>query len=79
MATKGMLRRNFLKGAASTAAMASVTPGLHLPAAAQAAATRPADLVLKNGKVITIDGQSTVTNAVTTSGEASCVESNQER
>ena len=55
MATLQTPRRHFLKGAASTAAMASLTPGLHLPAAAQSATTRPADLVLKNGKIITID------------------------
>jgi predicted amidohydrolase YtcJ len=73
MATRRTLRRHFLKGAASTAAMASLTPGLtlglHLPAAAQIAATRPADLVLKNGKIITIDGQSTITSAVAIAGD----------
>ena len=37
MATKRMLRRHFLKGAARTAAIASLTPGLRLPAAAQSA------------------------------------------
>src|SRR3954471_18818632 len=69
MTTKGMRRRNFLKGAASTAAAASLTAGLRLPAAAQSAATRPADLVLKNGKIITIDGRSTITQAVAIAGD----------
>ena len=69
MATKRLLRRNFLKGAASTAAMASLTPGLRLPAAAQSATTRPADLVLKNGKIITVDGQSTLAQAVAIAGD----------
>src|SRR5215813_13091281 len=69
MATRGMPRRNFLRGAASTAAVASLTPGLHLPAAAQSAATRPADLVLKNGKIITIDGQSTIAQSVAIAGD----------
>ena len=69
MATKRMLRRNFLKGAASTAAIASLTPGLRLPAAAQSAATRPADLVLKNGKIITIDAASTIAQAVAIAGD----------
>ncbi len=69
MATKRMLRRHFLKGAASTAAIASLTPGLRLPAAAQSAATRPADLVLRNGKIITIDGPSTLAQAVAIAGD----------
>jgi predicted amidohydrolase YtcJ len=69
MAIKRMLRRYFLKGTASTAALASLTPGLRLPAAAQSAATRPADLVLKNGKIITIDGQSMITQAIAIAGD----------
>ncbi|AMN44349.1 amidohydrolase [Rhodoplanes sp. Z2-YC6860] len=69
MANNKMLRRSFLKGAAGTAAVAGLTPGLRLPAAAQSAASRPADLVLKNGKIITIDGQSRVAQAVAVSGD----------
>jgi hypothetical protein len=69
MATRRMPRRNFFKGAASTVAVASLAPGLRLPAAAQSAATRPADLVLKNGKIITIDGPSTITPAVAMTGD----------
>ena len=69
MATQGMPRRSFLKGAAGAAAVAGLTPGLRLPAAAQPAATRPADLVLKNGKIITIDGQSSIAQAIAVAGD----------
>src|SRR4051812_32685772 len=69
MATRRIPRRNFLKGAAGTAAIASLTAGLRLPALAQSAATRPADLVLRNGKIITIDGGSTITQAIAIAGD----------
>src|SRR5579871_2752099 len=67
MAIRRMLRRSFLKGAAGTALVAGLAP--HVPAAAQSAASRAADLVLKNGKIITIDGQSTVAQAIAVAGD----------
>ena len=68
MAKRTIRRRNFLSGAgaASAAVMAAaVKPaqgeGARAPAAA---ATAAADLVLRNGKIITIDGASRVTEAI---------------
>ena len=42
---------------------AGLTPGLRLPAAAQSAATHPADLVLKSGKKETVHLRLTDENA----------------
>ena len=59
--------RAYLK-VASAALAASLSPAWRLPAAAQSAATRPADLVLRNGKIITIDGRSSVAQAIAIAG-----------
>ncbi len=68
MAKRTIRRRNFLSGAGAASAAvvaAAVKPeqgeGARAPAAA---ATAAADLVLRNGKIITIDGASRVTEAI---------------
>ncbi len=66
-------RRDFLKAAGASA----VAVGLAEAARAQSAgspvtasaATRPADLILKNGKVITVDPQSSIVQAIAIAGE----------
>jgi len=64
-------RRSFLRAAAGTA----VTLGASPPAQAQSHATaassaaRPADLILKNGKIITVDAGFTIAQAVAIAGE----------
>src|SRR5262245_4750675 len=73
MTHEGIQRRQFLKAAAG----AALTPGASLPAAAQTAAAaqdsaaiaRPADLVLKNAKVITVDPRFTIAQAIAIAGE----------
>jgi predicted amidohydrolase YtcJ len=78
MTDESIPRRDFLKGAVGTA----VTLGAGATASAQAqalvstvpsvpasAAARPADLILKNGKVITIDAAFTIAQAVAVAGE----------
>src|SRR5262245_52417540 len=72
-------RRDFLKGAgAAGAAMATaLASSLTAPTATQTApprasatpATRPADLVLKNGKVITVDAAFTIAEAIAIAGD----------
>ena len=61
-------RRGFLKAAGAGA----VAAGMSSPAQAQTPASplvRPADLILKNGKVITVDAQSSVAQAIAIQGE----------
>jgi predicted amidohydrolase YtcJ len=58
-------RRGFLLGAGTTFAAGVGAPA---PAAAQIVA-RPADLVLKNGKIITVDAAFTIAQAVAIAGE----------
>src|SRR5262245_15285635 len=68
-------RRDFLKVAASTA----LTFGAALPATAQTSASpppsppfstaQPADFILKNAKVITVDANFSITQAVAIAGE----------
>jgi predicted amidohydrolase YtcJ len=72
---KNIRRRDVIKAAA--AAPALVVPALAAAAAAQAAVNpspaapvaRPADLVLKSGKIITVDRAFTVAEAVAVAGE----------
>ncbi|MEW6452063.1 MAG: amidohydrolase [Pseudomonadota bacterium] len=64
-ATRKIPRREFLKNAA----VAMAASGVSLPAAAQSAAARPADVVLKNGKIITVDAGNTVAQAIAISGD----------
>jgi predicted amidohydrolase YtcJ len=79
MADETIPRRDFLKGAgAAGATVATVlASSLTAPAAAQTApppasagaATRAADLVLKNGKVITVDAAFTIAPAIAIAGD----------
>jgi TAT (twin-arginine translocation) pathway signal sequence len=79
MADETIPRRNFLKGAgaAGAAVATSLASSLAASAAAQTAppptsvnpATRPADLVLKNGKVITVDAAFTIAEAIAIAGD----------
>src|SRR5215470_11414856 len=75
MTDEGIARREFLKAAAGSGLISAAS----LPAAAQTAAStqnsggslivRPADLVLKNAKVITVDSRLTIAQAVAIAGE----------
>jgi predicted amidohydrolase YtcJ len=75
MTHEGISRRELLKGAAGSA----LTLGVSSPAAAQTSAStrtssassiaRPADLVLKNAKVITVDSRFTIAQGVATAGD----------
>jgi adenine deaminase len=69
-------RRDFLKATASTA----LTVGAALPATAQTSASarpsppspsigQPADLILKNAKVITVDANFSIAQAIAIAGE----------
>jgi adenine deaminase len=70
-------RREFLTGTAAAGAAvaaAAATAGHSGPAGAQssvsaAPATLPADLILKNGQVITIDARSSIAQAVAIAGD----------
>src|SRR5262245_1323594 len=67
MNDRGIPRRQFLKtsGAAVTGGLAS-----SLPASPQVQApSRPADLVLRNGKIITVDRDFTIAQAVAVAGD----------
>ncbi len=71
MTTGSIPRRNFLAGAgagaaATMAAASSAQAQATLPAAA---AARPADLILKNANVITIDARSSIAEAIAISGD----------
>jgi hypothetical protein len=74
MGSRHILRRDLIKGAAAAPAL-SLAPTLtqaqpvpFTPASA-AAAARPADLVLKAGKIITVDRAFTVRQAIAIAGE----------
>jgi predicted amidohydrolase YtcJ len=77
MAAEAILRRDFLKGAgaAGTAMAAALTGGRIETAAAQTApasanaGVRPADLVLKNGNVVTVDAAFTIAQAIAIAGD----------
>jgi predicted amidohydrolase YtcJ len=59
-------RRDFLKASAGTA----LTFGAGVPATAQTSATaRPADLILKNAKIITVDANFSIAQAIAVAGE----------
>src|SRR5215471_5072344 len=72
MENEAILRRHFLKGAAGTAMAVGIASGGPAPTAAQTppppvsvdAVIAPADLVLKNGNVVTVDRAFTVTQAI---------------
>ena len=66
MARNTFPRRNFLTGAA--AVTAGVAAG-SARAAPNSTPQPPADLILKNGKIITIDAQSSVTQAIAIAGD----------
>ena len=71
MAKRLIRRRHFLSGAGAAAAVAVVAgpaqgEGARLPGAP---ATPAADIVLRNGKIITIDPASSVTQAIAISGD----------
>jgi predicted amidohydrolase YtcJ len=78
MANKSIPRRDFLKGAggAGSAVATALASGV-TPTAAQTASssaqvsqlTHPADLVLRNGKVITVDSASTIAQAIAVGGQ----------
>src|SRR4030095_4404370 len=78
MSNKSIPRRDFLKGAggAGSAVATALASGL-TPSAAQTVPspapvsqlTRSADLVLRNGKVITVDAASTIAQAIAVAGE----------
>src|SRR6516165_12796808 len=77
MASDTLPRRDFLKGAAAGTAIArglgaSSAAAVAQPAAPSAAAEpvmRTADLVLKNGKVLTVDASFTVAEAIAIAGD----------
>src|SRR5271167_908057 len=76
MADETMPRRDFLKGAAAgTLAATAIATGTAAPTSAQvahppaSASTRAADLVLANGKVITVDAAFTIAEAIAVAGE----------
>src|SRR5262245_10883776 len=65
MAKRTMRRRQFLSGAGAAAAVAPLKSAQGEGARAPVApATPAADLILRNGKIITSDGKSTVTEAI---------------
>lgn len=67
MAKRTMRRRQFLSGAGAAAAGAvAVTPARGQGAAP---ATAAANLILRNGKIITIDGKALVTEAIAIAGD----------
>jgi len=77
MADETKNRRDFRKGAASgTVAATAIAAGTATPASAQIAplavspATRTADFVLKNGKVITVDAGFTIAQAIAIAGDS---------
>ena len=74
MTNKRFPRRDFLKAGAAGAAAAPFAGGLVAPAAGQpsvpaAPGSRPADLILRNGKVITVDAGSTIASAIAVAGD----------
>lgn len=77
MASEAIERREFLTGAgaigAAVAAAAAATshsgPAGAQPSVPAAPATPPADLILKNGQVITIDARSSIAQAVAIKGD----------
>ena len=69
MADKKLPRRNLLTGAAVAMAAAAAARASSAGAQPAAPATPPADLILKNGKVITIDARSSVAQAVAIAGD----------
>src|SRR5688572_3369136 len=68
MAGGPMRRREILKGAGTTIA-AALGLGFASQANAQAATTRPADLVLRNGKIITVDRNFTIAQSIAIAGD----------
>jgi predicted amidohydrolase YtcJ len=70
MPDKRMPRRDLLTGAVMAMA-AGMTAGRSAPSGAQPAlpASHPADLVLRNGKIITIDAQSSIAQAIAVAGD----------
>ena len=72
-----MRRREILKGAAGTTIAAALGPNLATQASAQAVAPltpaspgiRPADLVLRNGKIITVDRAFMVADSIAIAGD----------
>jgi predicted amidohydrolase YtcJ len=69
MADEAMPRRDFLKAAGAAGTVATGLAGAGAQAQPAAPATRPADLVLKNGKIITIDANSSVAQAIAIAGD----------
>ena len=77
MADKSMRRREILQAATSTTIAAALTPNLAAQAAAQPTGTatpaspivRPADLVLRNGKIITVDRTFTIAESIAIAGD----------
>jgi predicted amidohydrolase YtcJ len=65
-----MRRREILKGAGTTIA-AAFGPGLASKASAQTAVSsaRPADIVLRNGKIITVDRNFTIAQSIAIAGD----------
>jgi predicted amidohydrolase YtcJ len=65
-----MRRREILKGAGTTIAVA-FGPGLASKASAQTAVSsaRPADIVLRNGKIITVDRNFTIAQSIAIAGD----------
>src|SRR5262245_42594326 len=68
MADDALRRREILKGAGTTIA-AAVGSGFASQANAQATVTRPADLVLKNGKIINVDRNFTIAQSIAIAGD----------
>jgi predicted amidohydrolase YtcJ len=68
MAGGPMRRREILKGAGATIA-AALGPGFATQANAQTATTPPADLVLRNGKIITVDRNFTIAQSIAIAGD----------
>jgi len=74
MTNKRFPRRDFLKAGAAGVAAAPFANGRVAPAVAQPSVpaspgSRPADLILRNGKVITVDAGSTTASAIAVAGD----------
>jgi predicted amidohydrolase YtcJ len=68
MVGKDIPRRELLKGAISATAGGSVAPTVEAQADSISPVVRPADLILKNGKIVTVDASSTIADAIAIAG-----------
>ena len=75
MAGEPVPRRAFLKGAAAASAVAAtmgvgpVSAQVHGPSLPASVVRRPADLILRNGKIITVDASFSIAQAIAVAGD----------